>query len=301
MTRTTCARGRRTQRGITGTLFALSLLITWCLPAEQARADLLVSIDDHDFNFDVPLTAEYDYAGSSADHFYVNTPGGHYASQYTYTGAMGTVSGPLGTPPAASPDGYPLYSGSPVRSGANVAMDMYYAANIGGSTTGNPNNIILVGTTGSLTITGRVATQGFPPSADYPTPWADVTLLQITFSQVGLASVAGSNVAHLTGEGTVQTLLGVNVSSQDLTGAVSFDYYANSASPSLFTSGYNPLAATNESPASGRASGEAGLSPDNINTPEPATLALLALGGLGSLGALPRARRRALAQKRLHP
>jgi hypothetical protein len=293
MTTTTCARGRRTQQGITGTLFALSLLITWYIPAEPAQADLLVSIDDHDFNFDVPLTAEYDYAGSSPDHFYVNTPGGHYASQYTYTGAMGTVSGPLGTPPAASPDGYPLYSGSPVQSGANVAMDMYYAANIGGSTTGNPNNIILVGTTGSLTITGRVATQSLP--------WADVTLLQITFSQVGLASVAGSNVAHLTGEGTVQTLLGVNVSSQDLTGAVSFDYYANSGSPSLFTSGYNPLAATDESLASGRASGEAGLSPDNINTPEPATLALLLAGGLGSLGVLPRVRRRALAQKRLHP
>ncbi|MFA6134055.1 MAG: PEP-CTERM sorting domain-containing protein [Phycisphaerae bacterium] len=271
---------------VRSTFFAVSLALLLLATSVHA-GPISVRIDDHDFTFDVALDAVYAYDGGSPDHLSVHKTNGHYAGQYTYTGVLPTVpAGALGAPPAPSADPYPLYSGSPVQFAANLDLDMYFVANDGPYTNpaGDSFAVSLNGTQGHLTITGRVATQGFPAGWLYPTANVngDITLLDIEFSRVTLLARAGSSTADLVeGIGQVKTLLGVDVSDNpELNSGGTFFKFIAPVGTNLFASAaapYDPLVSTLFSEISGRASGEAGL------IPEPATLFLLAMGGLAML------------------
>jgi hypothetical protein len=189
-----------------------------------------------------------------------------------------------GVPPAASVDPYPIYSGSPVKFAGNLDLDMFFVTNDGPYTNpfGDTFAVSLNGTEGSLRITGKIATQGFPPAALYPVPWNDITLLDIQFEKVTLLARAGHDTADLIeGIGTVKTLLGVNTNAwaggEELDRGGTFFKFIAPAGTSIFPVGamYDPLAPDSQTFIEGRISGEAGEF-----IPEPSTLALLILGAV---------------------
>lgn len=268
-----------------------SLLALGSLLGSVQAAPLSVRIEDHDFSFDVPYQAVYDYDGAEPDHLSVHSEPGHFVMNYTYTGALPPVpQNAWGTPPAASADPYPLYSGEPILFAANMDLDMYFSVNDGPYT--NPNNdtfeISLVGNAGHLTITGWIATQGFPPTPLYPSPGPgpDIVLLDVDLLQVTLLARDNEDRADLIeGVGLINTLLGVDLSEWEVAqGATFFKFIAPLASP-IFpvvpNTVYEPSVDYGWEPLSGRVSGEAGAA--YLFVPEPATLGLVLSGGVGVL------------------
>lgn len=268
--------GLRTVRGIT----FLTLVAAFAVTTAQA-VPLSVNIEDHDFTFDVPISAVYDFAGTAPDHLYVVDGGeDHFVHGYTYSGIYPTVSASV----PFSPDPYPVYSGANPSFGGDLELEMFFDAADGPYTNpgGDIFEISLTGTQGHLTITGFLADQAFPPTVTYPTPAADIVLLDITFEQVSLLARAGHDTIDLIeGRGTVNTLLGVPVSQipgwEGGDGVTYFKFMAPLGTP-IFPMpaaapyfpwddyGLNPIEAS-------RISGEAGI-------PEPATMAMLAFGGM---------------------
>lgn len=277
----------------------LLVLLAVLLLGNHAWAEpLSVRIDDHDFTFDVPLDAVYDYSGAAEDHLYVSQSGvpGHYVGQYSYTGVLPTVPGaaqgnPLGNPPAASPWPYPLYSGSPIQFAADLKLDFYFNTNDGPYTNpaGDVLDVSLVGSNTSgksrLTITGWIATQGWPSAPLYPLPGPgpDIVLLDIEFDTVTLLARADHDVADLIeGIGTITTLLGVEVEEPDLNGGACFFKFMAPSGTLIFPSVasgdlYDPLMDYDLNPIyESRISGEVGAT-----VPEPGTFALLCFGAIG--------------------
>jgi hypothetical protein len=270
-------------------LSACALVCVFVLSSAVTQgAPLNVTIEDHDFTFDVAnapdwqVFASYNYEVPLAqdparDLLTVNLPCGHYVHGYTYTGKIPTAS-----PVAPSPHAYPVYAGTqPAMFGGNLDLAMLFDMNDGPYTNGadtydislynDPNK-----DAGHVTITGWLATQSWPPSALHPNPPADVTLLDIDLESVSLLAKAGSDrIFKVEGIGTVTTLLGEDVQ-EELTGTIYYEFMADPGTV-IFPAGYDPLAATDQSPVQGRISGEAGI------IPEPATFSLLALGGLLAL------------------
>ena len=273
--------GLRIARGIT----VLTLVVACAVTTVQA-VPLSVNIEDHDFTFDVPISAVYDFAGASPDHLFVPAaPDTHYAHGYTYTGVYPTVVG--GPPPSIDP--YPVYSNgsAPPQTtafGGNMWLDMTFDAADGPYTNpgGDTFEISLTGTQGHLTITGFIATQAFPPGPLLPVNGAETTLLDITFEQVSLLARAGSDTIDLIeGRGTVNVLLGA--SPEDIPGweggdGVTYFKFSAPLGTSIFpmpaAAPYDPLFDYGLSPIEqSRISGEVGI-------PEPATMAMLAFGGM---------------------
>lgn len=260
--------------------FWLVLVGIGLLAANLQAAPLSIRIEDHEFTFDVPLDAVYDYAGAGTDRLYVPAVSGkHYVHGYTYLGRYGTV--PAGPPP--SPDPYPLYSGGlggPILFGANMELDMFFSGSDGPYTNpvGDTFEVSLTGTSGHLTAAGWIATQGFPPAPLYPPAvMMDIILLDITLEQVTLLARAGHDTADLVeGIGTINTILGHDPSALGLPtrGTVCFKLMAPMGT-SIFPGGvvYRPDMDLVLSPLSGaRISGETGM------VPEPASALLLILG-----------------------
>ena len=266
-----------------------ALVVLGTLLGSVQAAPLSVRIEDHDFSFDVPFQAVYDYDGAQPDHLSVHTEPGHFVMNYTYSGSLPTVpTNPHGVPPAASPNPYPLYSSQPILFAANMDLDMYFTVNDGPYT--NPNNdtfeISLVGNAGHLTITGWIATPGFPPAPLYPSPGPgpDIVLLDIDLFQVTLLARDNEDRADLIeGIGRINTLLGVDLSDWEAAeGTTFFKFIAPFASPVFpVVPGalYEPCVDYGWDPLSGRISGEAGAG--YLFVPEPATLGLILSGGVG--------------------
>ncbi len=272
-------------------LGAVSLLmLAVCVAVSPLQAiPLSISIDDHDFTFDVPLDATYDYAGADRDKLSVSVDNGHFVHGYTYTGLL---AAPVPIP--ASPAPYPVYSG--MQFAGNLDLEMYFDLNDGpyvSSTALDGFGVSLVGTAhdllpaGHLTITGWLATQGFPPAVllDSGVPAApDIVLLDIEFSAVTLLARGSSDTADLIeGIGKVNMLLGEDVSQNPEYQGSTFLKFMAPAGTSLFGAPFGPLGPRAEydplvdygfNPVTGRISGEAGV------IPEPATLLLLAVGSV---------------------
>ena len=280
--RKTHRNGLRPARGITLSILAVAFVAT----TAQA-SPLSVNIQDHDFTFDVPFTAVYDFAGASPDHLFVPpAPDRHYVHGYTFTGVYPGVPG---IPPAVFPfNPYPVYSNGSappqtIAFGGNMWLDMHFNAADGPYTNGPDTfEISLTGTEGHLTITGFIATQAFPPTALLPADGSEVTLLDISFDEVSLLARAGHDTIDLIeGRGTVNTLLGVPVGQipgwEGWDGVTYFKFMAplgTSIFPSPAAAPYDPSFDYGLSPIEfSRISGEVGI-------PEPATMALLALGGI---------------------
>ena len=271
------------------TALCLSAAIVAFASAPVQGVPLSVWVNDHDFTFDVPVQAVYDFAGAAPDRLYVPyADNAHYGHGYTYIGREPTVPGA----PPASADPYPLYSGTPIQFAANMDLEMLFTANDGPYTNpgGDAFDISLTGKQGHLTITGFIATQGFPPAPLFPIPSADIVLLDIQFDAVSLLARAGHNTADLVeGVGQIHTILGQDPRQYNIspTGSTFFKFIlppGQTLFPPPGAVPYNPLVNYNLNPADeGRVSGEAGA-----GLPEPATLALLGLGVAGIL-----ARRRA--------
>ena len=269
--------GLRTARGIT----FLTLVAAFAVTTAQA-VPLSVNIEDHDFTFDVPISAVYDFAGAAPDHLYVVDGGeDHFVHGYTYSGIYPTV--PASIPISADP--YPVYSGvNPTAFGGDLELKMFFDGADGPYTnpSGDTFEISLTGTQGHLTITGFIADQAFPPSITYPSPPTDIVLLDITFDQVSLLARAGSDTIDLIeGRGTVNMLLGAPLAQipfwEGGDGVTYFKFMAPLGTP-IFpmpaAAPYFPWDDYGLDPVGeSRISGEAGI-------PEPATMAMLALGGM---------------------
>ncbi|GAH52233.1 unnamed protein product, partial [marine sediment metagenome] len=218
------------------TLFVLGLAGLFLAAAMPATAaPLSVRIDDHDFSFDGPKYANYLFNGAAADQLTVGTSSNpnHLVDGYTYRGTVPTIVAP-GVPPA-SLDSYPVYSGTPtIKFGGLLEMDLFFKTNDGPYTNpgGDTFAVSLVGDTGSLKITGWIATQGFPSGIQYPLAGTDITLLDITFDKVSLLAREGNDLIDIVeASGTVNTLLDVNV---NLPGAVYFRFESDDPGQAIF-------------------------------------------------------------------
>ena len=274
------------------TLFVLGLaglFLSAAMPA--AAVPLSVRIGDHDFSFDVPYWpmsppgpwgALYSFNGVAPDTLTLQAPiPNHYAVSYSYTGTVPTVPG------APAPSAFPYPITNTVTFGGDLELDMAFAVNDGpyvDANTGDRFDISLVGTSGSLTITGQIWSQGFlpPPVPIFPAAPVpnDIVLLSIAFDKVTLlARVNEDRIFKIEGAGKLVTLLGEDPVQLGLpldTGVVAFDFIAENPLGPIFTNpNYSP---TDPIPMSilGDISGHAGV-------PEPATLALLVLGGVALL------------------
>ena len=261
----------------------LALLSFLVFAAAAHASPLSVRIEDHDFSFDVPYWpappgpwgAVYSFNGPAPDSLTLQAPNpNHYAVSYSYTGALPTLPGA----PAANPFSYPITN--TVTFGGDLKLDMAFALNDGpyvDPITGDRFDISLVGTSGSLTITGQIWSQGFPPAAIFPAnpvP-SDIVLLSIVFDKVTLlARVNEDRIFKVEGAGKLVTLLGETMP-QLLPegGVVAFDFIAKNPFGPIFTNpNYSPTDPITTT-ILGDISGHAGV-------PEPATMAMLAIGGL---------------------
>ena len=257
----------------------LALLSFLVLAAAAHAAPLSVRIEDHFFTFEGPDVSAYHFNGALADQLTVGTSSNHLVQGYTYEGDLPTF---FGRPPA-SVDPYPVYSGVPIKFGGSMVMNLFFKTNDGPYTNGADTfEVSLNGDTGSLKITGWIATQGFPPGFQYPGAATDITLLDITFDKVSLLAREGyDRIDIVEASGTVNTLLDVNVQARNLSGAVYFRFESDDPGQAIFPvlspATYNPLfdysLANIESAWVGGVTG----------VPEPATMAMLAFGGLALL------------------
>ncbi|MGB2755012.1 MAG: PEP-CTERM sorting domain-containing protein [Phycisphaerae bacterium] len=257
----------------------LALLSFLVFAAAAQAAPLSVRVEDHDFSFEGPEYANYLFNGAAADQLTVGTSANHLVHGYTYEGTMPTVPGG----PPASVDPYPVYSGTPtIKFGGLLEMDLFFKTNDGPYTNpgGDTFAVSLVGDTGSLRITGWIATQGFPPGVQYPLTGTDITLLDITFDKVSLLAREGYDRTDLIeATGMVNTLLGEDVKAYNLLGAVYFKLESDDPGQAIFPvlspALYNPLVNY------GLADIENAWVGGVAGVPEPATMAMLALGGAG--------------------
>jgi len=249
------------------------------MAGEAGAAPLSVRIGDHDFSFDVPYWpaspwgAVYSFNGAAPDSLAVQSSDpNHYAVSYSYTGTVPTVPGG----PAASAFPYPVINSFTL--GGDLKLDMTFATSDGpyvDPNTGDRFDISLVGTSGLLTITGQIYTQGLAPL--FPVPANDIVLLNIVFDKVTLlARTNEDRIFKIEGVGNLTTLLGQNVAQLGLPfdkGVVAFDFIAGNPLGPIFTNpNYSP---TDNVPGIiwGDISGHTGV-------PEPATVAMLTIGGL---------------------
>jgi hypothetical protein len=254
----------------------LALLSFLVFAAAAHASPLSVRLEDHFFTFEGPDVSAYYFNGALADQLTVGTSSNHLVHGYTYEGTVPTVPGG----PPASVDPYPVYSGAPIKFGGLMAMDLFFKTNDGPYTNpgGDTFEVSLNGNTGHLTITGWIATQGFPPGVQYPALPVDIILLDITFDKVSLLAREGyDRIDIVEASGVVNTLLGTNVQALNLAGAVYFRFETDDPGqvifPALSPALYNPLADY------GLANIENGWV-GGVAAPEPATMAMLALGGL---------------------
>lgn len=264
---------------IRSTTLALVLLFV----ASTAFASPLgVRINDQDFTFDTDFIANYNFNGTAADTLTVGDTNNSVGS-YRFLGQTTDFAG-NGT------GFFPVWGASTPSAIFGGSLDLSMAFNQTDATANGSANkfaVSLTGGTGHLTVTGIV---GVPPGFTPPNGSTLTTLLDITFARTSLvgrdaATTTDNSVIDLIeAAGTVNTLMGQDVSSQNLTGVTFLKFFAP-AGTSVFkgNSGtgnaiYNPLTATvNGTPASilGRVSGEAGV---GTFIPEPMTLSILALG-----------------------
>jgi hypothetical protein len=266
------------------TLFALGLAGLFLAAAMPATgAPLSVRVEDHDFSFDVPYWptppgpwgAVYSFNGAAPDSLTLQAANpNHYAVSYSYTGALPPVGGP-----AAS--AFPYLITNSATFGGDLKLDMTFAVNDGpyvDPNTGDRFDISLVGTSGSLTITGQIWSQGFPPAAIFPAAPvpSDIVLLSIVFDKVTLlARVNEDRIFKIEGSGTPTVLLGETMPQLLPKGAVvAFDFIAKNPLGSIFT---NP----NYSPTDNLTTFILGDINGHAGVPEPATMAMLVLGGAG--------------------
>jgi len=254
----------------------LALLAFLVFAAAAQAAPLSVRIEDHFFTFEGPDVSAYYFNGALADQLTVGTSANHLVHGYTYEGTVPTVPGG----PPASVDPYPVYSGAPIKFGGSMIMDLFFKTNDGPYTNGPDTfEVSLVGDTGSLKITGWIATQGFPPGLQYPGAMVDITLLDITFDKVSLLAREGYDRTDLVeATGMVNTLLGEDVKAYNLLGAVYFKLESDDPGqvifPVLSPALYNPLVDY------GLANIENAWVGGVAGVPEPATMVMLAIGGL---------------------
>ena len=261
----------------------LALLSFLVFAAAAHASPLSVRVEDHDFSFDVPYWpaapwgAVYSFNGPAPDSLTLQAPNpDHYAVSYSYTGALPTVPGG----PLAS--AFPYLITNSATFGGDLKLDMTFALNDGpyvDPNTGDRFDISLVGTSGSLTITGQIWSQGFPPAAIFPAAPvpSDIVLLHIDFDTVTLlARVNEDRIFKVEGAGNLTTLLGEDVAQLGLPfdrGVVAFDFIAKNPLGSIFT---NP----NYSPTDNLTTTILGDINGHAGVPEPATVAMLAFGGL---------------------
>jgi hypothetical protein len=257
-----------------GVGFALAGMAT-----EAVAAPLSVRIEDHFFTFEGPDVSAYAFNGALADKLTVGTAPNHLVHGYTYEGDLPTIPGPP-APPPASIDPYPVYSGAPIQFGGMMEMDLFFKTNDGPYTNGPDTfEVSLNGDTGQLTITGWIATQGFPPGLLFPAAMVDITLLDITFDDTSLLAREGiDRIDIVEAKGTVNTLLGENVQALNLEGSVYFRFETDAPGQAIFPVlspvTYDPLVDYGLADINNAwVGGVAGL-------PEPATLGLMAIGGL---------------------
>jgi hypothetical protein len=241
-------------------------------------------VEDHDFSFDVPYWSKppgpwgavYSFNGAAPDSLTIQSSNpNHYAVSYSYTGDI-----PWGLGLPASPFPYPVTNAATL--GGDLKLDMTFAINDGPYVDPNTNDrfdISLVGTSGSLTITGQIWSQGFPPAAIFPAAPVpnDIVLLNIVFDKVTLlARVNEDRIFKIEGVGDLKTLLGVDIPQllPAERGVVAFDFIAKNPLGSIFT---NP----NYSPTDNLTTFILGDINGHAGVPEPATMAMLTLGGAG--------------------
>ena len=262
----------------------LALLSFLVFAAAAHATPLSVRIEDHDFSFDVPYWplgqpgpwgAVYNFNGAAPDSLTLQAPDpNHYAVSYSYTGALPTVLGA----PLASAFPYPIINS--LTFGGDLKLDMTFAINDGPyvAPTGDRFDISLVGTSGSLTITGQIWSQGFPfPAPIYPAAPVpnDIVLLNIIFDKVTLlARTNEDRIFKIEGVGDIMMLLGEPPQIFPVEkGVVAFDFIAKNPLGPIFTkpdySPTDPITTT----ILGDISGHTGV-------PEPATMAMLTIGGL---------------------
>lgn len=266
----------------------LALLAFLVFAAAAQAAPLSVRIEDHDFSFDVPYWSKapgpwgavYSFNGAAPDSLTLQAPNpNHYAVSYSYTGAVPTVPGG----PLAS--AFPYLITNSATFGGDLKLDMTFAINDGpyaDPITGDRFDISLVGTSGSLTITGQIWSQVFPPAPLYPAAPVpkDIVLLGIVFDKVTLlARVNEDRIFKIEGVGNLTTLLGEDPQQLGLPfdrGVVAFDFIAKDPLGPIFTNpNYSPTDDITKA-ILGDISGHAGV-------PEPATVAVLTIGGVGLL------------------
>lgn len=257
--------------------FGLGVLAVLVFVAGAHAAPLSVRIEDHFFTFEGPDVSAYYFNGALADQLTVGTSSNHLVHGYTYEGTVPTVPGG----PPASVDPYPVYSGTPIKFGGLLEMDLFFQTNDGPYTNpgGDTFAVSLVGDTGGLKITGWIATQGFPPGVQYPGAAVDIILLDITFDKTSLLAREGTDrIDIVEASGTVNTLLDVNVQALNLPGVVYFRFESDDPGQAIFPVLspvlYNPLADY------GLANIENAWVGGIVGVPEPATVAMLTIGGL---------------------
>lgn len=264
---------------IRSTTLALVLLF---VASTSFASPLGVRINDQDFTFDTDFIADYSFNGTAADTLTVNDTNNSVGS-YRFLNQTTDFAG-------NGPGFFPVWGASTPSAIFGGSLDLNMAfdktdATANGST--NKFAVSLTGGTGHLTVTGIV---GVPPGFTPPDGSTPITLLDIVFDRTSLvgrdAATATDNsvVDLIEAAGTVNTLMGQDVSSQNLTGVTFLKFFAP-AGTSVFTGNsgtgnaiYNPLDATvNGTPAAilGRVSGEAGV---GTFIPEPMTMSILALG-----------------------
>ena len=259
--------------------FGLGVLAVLVFAAGAQAAPLSVRVEDHDFSFDVPYWSKppgpwgavYSFNGAAPDSLTIQSSNpNHYAVSYSYTGPLPTVPGG----PLAS--AFPYLVTNSATFGGDLKLDMTFAFNDGpyaDPITGDRFDISLFGTSGSLTITGQILTQGF--GTPFPAS-GDSVLLKIDFDKVTLlARLNEDRIFKIEGVGDLKTLLGVDVPQllPAERGVVAFDFIAKNPLGSIFT---NPNYSPTDNVTTvilGDINGHAGL-------PEPATVAMLAIGGL---------------------